>query len=102
MKFALLDASGARIADSVAQAIANNCEAKLTWARTTGTTGPVSEAVSSNPANDGNCFRHDPTADQFIFNLGTKNLAAASWKLQATVLAGNAPAATHSVIVSLR
>jgi len=102
VKFALLDSAGRRVADSVGQAIANACQAKLTWAKANGASGSVSEPVSSNPANDGNCFRYDAPEHQFIFNLGTKNMTTGGWQLTATVTAGGTPVATHSVVVTLR
>jgi hypothetical protein len=73
--------------------------AKLNWAKVDSTPdGAVNEPASSNPANDGNLFRYDATAGQYIFNLGTKNLTAGTWTLHVTLGDG----VDHPTNISLR
>jgi hypothetical protein len=45
-------------------------------------TGTEQEAVATSAANTGNMFRYDPTAQQYIFNLGTKGLTAGTWQMR--------------------
>lgn len=44
-------------------------------------TGSVVEAVSPGQADSGNQFRYDPTAQQYVFNLGTKGLEPGTYTL---------------------
>lgn len=39
-------------------------------------------ATSVGKANDGNIFRYDPTADQYVFNLDAKQLGAGTFRLK--------------------
>jgi len=99
VKFTLTDANGVRLDDTTAQAVANNCAATITWARTTGTAGAVDETVNTDPASSGRCFRYDPAAHQFIYNLGTKDLQA---KTNYTITATLPDGSHHAVTVGLR
>lgn len=63
-----------------------------------GVIGSEVEAVATNNADGGNTFRYDPTADQYIFNLGTKTLSQGTWQIRVDLGDG----ATHTVLLSLR
>lgn len=60
--------------------------------------GTELEAVSTSAADTGNTFRYDASADQYIFNLSTKNLAAGSWQLKIDLGDG----VLHTVVISLK
>src|SRR5262249_52385807 len=47
-----------------------------------GVAGPVNKAGSTSAATTGNLFRCDPKSRQYIFNWGTKGLAAGTYQLQ--------------------
>lgn len=103
VKFALLDARGGRLSDAAAQAIADTCSARLfTGVVATGSPGVVNEAISTSAASTGNCFRYDAAADQFIFNLNTKGMAAGTYVLEARISSGSSVVTTRSVTVGLR
>jgi hypothetical protein len=103
VKFALADYNGNRISDAAAQAIADACDARFSYAvYSSSTPAPVDETASSNPANTGDCFRYDPAADQFIFNWGTKGRSAMQYTIKARVFSGDAEVAYHDVRVGLR
>ncbi len=40
------------------------------------------EAISTSAADSGNTFRYDPASNQYIFNLGTQNLSAGTYRLK--------------------
>ena len=63
-----------------------------------GVIGSEVEAVATNNADGGNTFRYDPSADQYIFNLGTKGLSQGTWQLRVDLGDG----ATHTVLLSLK
>jgi hypothetical protein len=63
-----------------------------------GVTGTEIEAASNGAANDGNLFRYDAGARQYIFNLSTKPLSAGTWSLRAELGDG----VPHAINVSLR
>ncbi|MEK6714493.1 MAG: PxKF domain-containing protein [Candidatus Omnitrophota bacterium] len=44
--------------------------------------GTEIEAESPGEANTGNLFRYDTTDNQYIFNLGTKNLSNGTWQIK--------------------
>jgi hypothetical protein len=102
VKFALVDAAGQRIPDAAAQALVDACRVTLSWGAAALSGGAVTEPESSNPANSGNCFRYDPSADQFVFNLGTKAFTVGGWRLTGRVETGGAIVAVHDVVVVLR
>lgn len=57
--------------------------ARLYYMRTgAGGTGTYQEAVSTSNATTGNLFRYDATANQYIFNLGTKTLSSGAYRLR--------------------
>ncbi len=60
--------------------------------------GTQIEAVSTAAADDGNTFRYDPVAGQYIFNLATKGLSAGTWQLH--ILFGDG--VDRTLIFSLR
>ena len=73
LKFKLYHCDGTLYSDDEAQALASAGKAVLKI--TTGTVDPVlvvDEAVTSTQPDQGNRFRYDPVADQFIYNWGTK------------------------------
>jgi hypothetical protein len=103
VKFALTDSRGARLSDTAAQAIADACAARLyTGTASLGSPGAVNEATSTSAASAGNCFRYDPAADQFIFNLNTKGLAPAGYVVEARVSVGSSAVTVHNVVVGVR
>jgi hypothetical protein len=74
VKFSLKDINGTYITDAVA---------KLYIAKITdGIAGTEFIAVSKSAASDDNLFRYDSTANQYIFNLSTKDLKAGEYKLR--------------------
>ncbi|MGN6578136.1 MAG: HYR domain-containing protein [Nocardioides sp.] len=57
--------------------------ARLYYARISSAgTGLFMEADSTSNATTGNLFRYDATANQYIFNLGTKTLSTGTYKLR--------------------
>jgi hypothetical protein len=81
VKFSLTDANG------VVQtaAVANLTVAKVT----NEIDGSYVEATSTSAATTGTLFRYDPTSQQYIFNLGTKELSKGTWSLKVTLDGGN-------------
>jgi Tol biopolymer transport system component len=64
----------------------SNATARLRIAKISGNvTGSFDEAVSTNNPDGGNLFRYDASANQYIFNLGTKGLSTGTWVLQVVV-----------------
>ena len=61
------------------------------------------EAVNSTTPNAGSCFRH-AGSNQFIFNLGTKNLTKpATYEVTASLYgAGGTVIASHTLAIGLR
>jgi lysophospholipase L1-like esterase len=77
VKFSLADAAGAPIGSAVAN---------LTIAKVTNEIdGTYVEATSTSAATSGTLFRYDPSAQQYIFNLGTKELSKGTWTLKVTL-----------------
>jgi hypothetical protein len=76
-----------------------NLTARLSVTKvSSGITGTDLEATSNGAANDGNLFRWDAGAGQYVFNLTTKPLTAGTWSLAADLGDG----VVHKVNVSLR
>jgi hypothetical protein len=76
VKFRLYHCDGTIYSDAQAQTLAN--AGKATLLVTAGAVDPslaVDEAVTSTQADQGNRFRYDAVADQFIYNWGTKSYA---------------------------
>jgi lysophospholipase L1-like esterase len=81
VKFSLTDASGA---------VQSGAVANLTIAKVTNEIdGTYVEATSTSAATTGTLFRYDATAQQYIFNLGTKELSKGTWNLKVTLDDGN-------------
>src|SRR4051812_38606024 len=106
LKFQLKNGAGALISDALAQAIANQCAAKLSFAKVGTNSLPVDEGTYLDAADSGGCFRYDATADQFIYNLGTKSLpsgaAGQQWSLRALITVNGGVVADHAVLVGLK
>ena len=107
LKFQLRDANGAPIPDMLAAAIVAACPpngARVSIQRTFGVDSAIggdAETSSSPTADGGVCFRYDPTADQFIYNLGTKTIfysvfPMATYKATGTVLFNGGTIASHT------
>ena len=63
-----------------------------------GVTGTDLEASSNWAANDGDLFRYDAAARQYVFNLSTKPLSGGTWSLRADL----GDRITHQINVSLK
>ena len=74
VKFQLTDADGEFIDNAVARIMV----AKISNGVANGEAVEV-EGESSGAANSGNLFRYDYDDDQYIFNLGTRNLSKGTW-----------------------
>jgi hypothetical protein len=108
LKFQLRDATGTPIPDSLALAIVAACPtqgARVSIAKLPpGGAPPVwatETETSSSPTSDGGtCFRYDASADQFIFNLGTKTSFYAvlpdTYKATGTVTLNGGVVASHT------
>ena len=59
----------------------------------------VEDVESPGAANDGNLYRYDPDAEQYIFNLSTKSLSRGNSYLVRTTLDDGT---THDVVISIR
>jgi lysophospholipase L1-like esterase len=81
VKFSLADASNV----PVGTAVANLSIAKVT----NEIDGTYVEATSTSAATTGTLFRYDATSQQYIFNLGTKELSKGTWSLKVTLDDGN-------------
>jgi lysophospholipase L1-like esterase len=81
VKFSLTDANGVVQTATVAN---------LTVAKVTNEIdGSYVEATSTSAATTGTLFRYDPSSQQYIFNLGTKELSKGTWSLKVTLDDGN-------------
>jgi hypothetical protein len=76
VKFQLKDAKGNFVSSATARIYVTKISNNVT-----GTEVEV-EAVSTSAATTGNLFRYDPTDNQYIFNLSTKNLSTGTWKIR--------------------
>ena len=74
VKFRLTDANGSPVTGAVARIYV----AKISE----GIAGTEMEANSTSAATTGNLFRYDSTANQYIFNLGTKSLSTGTWQIR--------------------
>jgi squalene cyclase len=64
--------------------------ANLTVAKVTNEIdGSYVEATSTSATTTGTLFRYDPSSQQYIFNLGTKELSKGTWSLKVTLDDGN-------------
>ena len=81
VKFSLTDAGNV----PVATAVANLSIAKVT----NEVDGSYIEATSTAAATTGTLFRYDSSGQQYIFNLGTKELSKGTWSLKVTLDDGN-------------
>jgi lysophospholipase L1-like esterase len=90
VKFSLADVGGVPVGSAVAN---------LTLAKVTNEIdGSYVEATSTAAATTGTLFRYDPTGQQYIFNLGTKDLSKGTWSLKVTLDDGN----TYTTRISLK
>lgn len=110
LKFQLRDAAGAPIPDSIASAIAAACSSgegprvkitKLLNGAVDNLLTALETETSSSPTADGGvCFRYDGTADQFIYNLGTKTsfytVLPDTYRASATVTFNGGVIASHT------
>lgn len=90
VKLQLTDASGAYVTDATVRIYL----AKIS----DGVIGTEMEASSTSAASTGNTFRYDPEANQYIFNLGTRDLSKGTWQARIEVSDG----ASYFVVFSLR
>lgn len=90
VKFPLSDASGT----PVSTAVATLSLAKIS----NGIEGTYMEAVSRCAADSGNQFRYDSTAQQYIFNLATKELEKGTYGMRIALDDGQ----TFAVIISFK
>ncbi|HXF51919.1 MAG TPA: PKD domain-containing protein [Dehalococcoidia bacterium] len=104
IKFQLRDANGMPIPDALAEAIVAQCPsgggARIAVAKVNGGLIFATEAeTSSSPTADGGvCFRYDASADQFIYNVGTKTAfysTSYQYRAMANVWFNGALIATH-------
>jgi hypothetical protein len=104
VRFALTDANGSRISDTAAGDLAAACALRISLTRTAGSAPAVDEAVVSATPNSGTCFRYDAATDQFVFNLGTRDLAKpATYVITATLYSPDSTVlASHSLAIGLR
>ncbi len=72
VKFQLKDANGNFISNALAYIYIAKISDIITG---------YQEAISVGEANIGNLFRYDSLDNQYIFNLGTKNLSVGTWQL---------------------
>jgi hypothetical protein len=90
MKFQLKDDAGAFISDAIAT---------ITYSKVSNNVaGSEVVAVSTGAASTGNQFRYDSTANQYIFNLSTKGIAAGTYQVSITLNDGT----TKTVRFSLK
>jgi hypothetical protein len=88
VKFALADASGARISDAVASALAASCVVRITF-------------TGGAPSPD--CASYDPVNDQFYLNLHiARSLAPGTYTVGAVVTIGGSVVASATVDIMVR
>ena len=73
----------------------------LTVTRVDGVADPVNEATSAGAANEGDIFRYDAAADQYVYNLDTKALAPGKYRLSVTVKNGPDITCTSESVVEI-
>jgi len=104
VKFMLRYADGSTMPDAIAADLVGRCAITLSLSQA-GTSAPaVDEAATTAAPTAGTCFRYEASIDQFVFNLGTKGLAApASYIVTATVAASNSSVLlSHTLVIGLR
>jgi hypothetical protein len=75
-------------------------DARIFAARvSSGIAGTELEATATNAPDGGNAFRYDATADQYIFNLGTRGMSEGTWQIRIDLGDGAAP---RTVLISLK
>lgn len=74
VKFTLKDANGLVVSTAVASISVRKIDSTVDFG--------VVEAISTSAATEGNLFRFDELNQQYIFNLGTKNLSIVTWELK--------------------
>lgn len=102
VKFQVTDLSGALLPDAAAQAIADGCNAKISYGFVSGSVGATNESPYNDTPSSGSCFRYDATAHQFIYNLSTKAMLTGSWTLRATVTMSDSSVISHEVNIGIR
>jgi hypothetical protein len=105
VKFRLYHCDGTIYTDPEAQALAD--AGKATLFISIGEVDPglvIDEAVTSNQPDWGNRFRYDPTADQFIYNWGTKPYVGGgtTYTVVAAVVDVGGNVVRHGVNLALR
>lgn len=89
VKFQLTDING----NFVSTAIADIYLKKIS----NGVIGTEIEASSTSAASTGNQFRYDGESNQYIFNLGTKDLSVGTWQIRIAIDDGTSKYATISL-----
>jgi hypothetical protein len=89
VKFQLTEGNGEYVTDIVAHIYLSYVSS--------GVTGTEREADSNDQSDSGNTFRYDHDANQYIFNLGTKNLSQGTWRIRASLDNG----LSYTVLISL-
>jgi hypothetical protein len=104
VRFSLAYSGGTLIADAAAAALAAQCAATISVTQDAGGAPSIDEAACSASPTAGTCFRYDSATHQFLFNLGTRGLAApATYVIAATVAAADSTVlAEHSLAIGLR
>jgi len=91
VKFQLQDDSGNFVTDAIANISLQKFDNDT----------PIGDLLigdSTSTASTGNQFRYDPTSNQYIFNLATKDLFTGTWKITITVNIGG----SYSVKIGLK
>jgi hypothetical protein len=102
VKFQITSTSGVLLSDAAAQAIADACNAKISYGFVSSTVGAPNESTLNDAPTAGSCFRYDASAHQFIYNLSTKPMATGSWTIKATVTMADGSVVSHDVNIGLR
>jgi hypothetical protein len=74
VKFQLWDADGNFVTNALARIYLTKISDDIA--------GNETEAASTSAATEGNLFRYDSVANQYIFNLSTKSLSTGTWQLR--------------------
>lgn len=89
VKFQLKDDAGNYIPTAVAKIYLSKINDNVV--------GTEIEAESQGEANTGNLFRYDSVDNQYIFNLGTKNLSQGTWQIKIVLDDGTSKYVTISL-----